>query len=179
MEFNTLLEHFGRSGYNVTDNVNAFMNSKKQVVLRFKKTTTSGQWSWLEQTKYKFKTPSTINDVSNIIKVSKSIKQCNDCSTIYSIFETINCPICSMVKLLELADTTTSDITECSLCGSKCFNGMLGNNGKAQLLCNHQMCNACFDNIKKTGDKFVCTDGTIKATITCPFCRAKENVAYN
>lgn len=177
MEFNTLLEHFGRSGYSVTDNVNVFMNSKKQIVLRVRRTSTSGEWSWMEQTKYKFKTPSTMNDVSSIIQVSKSIKHCDDCRTVYSDIESAQCPSCSMRNLMNIARETSPGEIECSLCTTKCFSGMIGKRGKTQLMCGHQMCNGCFDNIKKNGDKFICTDGGIKTTITCPFCRAKENVA--
>ena len=179
MEFNTLLEHFGRSGYNVTDEVNAFMNSKRQIVLRFRRKSTSGQWSWMEQTKYKFKTPSTIVDVSNIIQISKSLKQCDDCRTVYSDVESMSCPLCSMRNLLEDAGDAPSGEIECSLCGTKCFNGMIGKCGKAQLMCGHHMCNGCFDNIKKNGDKFICTDNSLNTRITCPFCRAKENVAVH
>jgi len=179
MEFNTLLEYFGRSGYNVTDDVNVFMNSKKQIVLRFKKKITPENWTYLEQTKYKFKSPSTITDVSNIIHLCKSIKQCCDCRTVYSDIENAKCPMCSMRSLMDVAQEASLDETECSLCGSKCFNGMIGNCGKTRLMCGHQMCNGCYENIKKTGDKFICTDDSLKSTITCPFCRAKENVAYN
>ena len=175
MEFNTLLEHFGRSGYNITNNINAFMNSKKQVVLRFRRI---DEW-WFDQTKYKFKTPSTIHDVSNILKVSKSIKKCYECNTIYSDIENIKCPECSMKYLLNLAHEALPDETDCSLCGTKCFNGMVGKCGKTKLTCGHQMCNDCYDSIKKNGDKFICTDNSMKVTITCPFCRAKENVVYN
>ena len=179
MEFNTLLEHFGRSGYNVTDEVNVFMNSKKQIVLRFRRRSKSGEWSWTEQTKYKFKSPSTITDVSNIIHISKSLKQCDDCRTVFSNVESAGCPICSMRKLLQNADDMPSGEFECSLCSTKCFSGMIGKCGKAHLGCGHQMCNGCFDNIKKNGDKFICTDNSLNTRITCPFCRAKENVALH
>ena len=179
MEFNTLLEHFGRSGYNVTDDVNVFMNSKKQIVLRFKRRSTSRTWFWLEQTKYKFKTPSTINDVSNIIHMSKSLKQCEDCGTVFSNVESPHCQPCSMKKLINSARNSSLDEIECSLCSTRCFSGMIGPCGKTKLTCGHQMCNGCYGSIKKNGDKFICTDNSLKATITCPFCRAKENVAYN
>jgi hypothetical protein len=84
-----------------------------------------------------------------------------------------------MKNLLQLAGDTQPDEIECNLCSTKCFNGMIGKYGKTQLMCGHQLCNGCFGNIKKNGDKFVCTDDSIKTTITCPFCRAKENVSLH
>ncbi len=179
MEFNTLLEHFGRSGYDITNNINVFMNSKKQVVLRVRKKSNDQVWSWLEQTKYKFKTPSTLSDITEIINVSKSIKNCADCGLIFSTIENKSCPTCLMKDILKRANALLINDIDCSLCGNKCINGLSGNNGKKKLMCGHHMCNGCFGNIKKSGQKFVCTDDSIKTTITCPFCRAKENVSLH
>lgn len=178
MEFNTLLEHFGRSGYDITNNINVFMNSKKQVVLRFINKSSDQTWPLLEQTKYKFKTPSTLSDITEIINVSNSIKSCTDCGLIFSTIENKSCPTCLMKDILKRANALLVNDIDCSLCGNKCINGLYGNNGKTILTCGHHMCNGCFFNIKKSGQKFVCTDDTINTIVNCPFCRSKENVTY-
>lgn len=176
MEFNTLLEHFGRRGYDVTNTINVFLNSKKQIVLRMKKTAQDPEWTWTEQTNYKFKMPSTIHDVSNIIRVAKSIRQCPTCRTIHSEYDNINCPKCDMKQLIEKATNASIDEIDCSLCGNRCLEGLLGKNGKTKLICGHQMCNNCFEGIKKNGQRFICTDDTVMSSISCPFCRHHENV---
>jgi hypothetical protein len=175
MEFNTLLEHFGRSGYNVSEKLNLFMNSKKQIVLRYKLETNG--YSWYQTTNYKFKMPSTIDDVSSIIHVANSIERCGECKVIYSIYEHPTCPECAINTMIKKAQAIKSECQECSLCGSKCIKGLIGNLEKIQLGCTHEMCRSCLSELKRSGSKFYSVDNTVMTTITCPFCRQKENVS--
>ena len=175
MEFNALLEHFGRSGYNVSEKLNLFMNSKKQIVLRYKLETNG--YSWYETTNYKFKMPSTIDDISNIIHMTNSIQRCGECKVIYSTHEHPTCPECAMAAMIKRAESIKANYQECTLCGNKCIKGLIGKLEKIKLTCEHEMCRSCLDGLKRGGSKFYSVDSTIMTTITCPFCRQKENVS--
>jgi len=176
MEFNTLLEHYGRDGYDISHSINLFLNSKKQIVIRYRRITPPHGYGWLGSTKYKFKMPSTTEDLSNIIHFAKSVTFCDTCKTVHSTIEHPTCPKCTMRKIMESANNIQVENNECPLCGNNCIKGMMGKLGRIKLTCGHGMCRECLEKIKKNGEKFYCTDNTIKTTISCPFCREKENI---
>ena len=176
MEFNCLLEHFGRKGYDVSTSTNLFINSKKQIVIRHRVVTEQG-YTWVEATTYKFKLPSTLEDVTNIIHMANSITRCDSCSDVFSTFDHSACPHCTMEKLLETVGNMKVQENECTLCGGRCVKGLIGKSEKVRLSCGHEMCRSCMDGVKKNGQRFYSTDDTMVTTISCPFCRQKENVA--
>ena len=171
MEFTSLLELAGRDGHTISDTINLFLNSKKEVIIRH-----SYAYGWISS-KYKFKAPSTMKDVADMIKVADSVHRCESCRTIWSEVETDSCPRCLLTQMVNCARTDKGGTTMCTICNSKCIPGMVGKTGKTKLLCGHELCNGCMTGLKKNGTRFYDTDNGIATRITCPFCRNEENVS--
>ena len=170
MEFTTLLELSGRDGHTISDTINLFLNSKKEIIVRH-----SYKYGWI-QSKYKFKAPSTTNDVAGIIRVADSVHRCECCRTMWSSLETESCPKCMLARMVNCARTDNTGEMECALCGSISIPGMIGKLGTTTLGCGHKMCNGCLVGIKKSGVRFYDTDNGISTRVSCPFCRSEENV---